>query len=320
MALAVYTAGEFSLKDAGGIALSWLTGFVIKPFSGIPSFFGANGSLFKGENKLLVRKILLGVVITLPLLLIILPLLSGADRAFGYHLTQLISGLNIGSFVLHTFIIGIAFMLFYSFLWNMGFGAKLKAISKSSARIDSIVSGIVLGTVTLLYVIFCAVQFTYLFAGAGLPGGMTYSEYAREGFAQTVVVCAINLLIFGVFLQFRKESKITTGLLIGLLALTGVMLFSGFVRLELYIGAFGMTWLRLLSAWFIVYLAVVIVVCAIRMWKEKLPAIAVCALFLLGWYVVLGYINPSGFIAWYNDLFDYDAVVAMCSFSDYKYF
>ena len=74
--------------------------------------------------------------------------------------------------------------------------------------------------------------------------------FRREGFAQTVAVCAINLLIFGVFLRFGARNRVTTILLASLLALTGVMLFSGFVRLGLYIDAFGMTWLRLLSAWF----------------------------------------------------------------------
>jgi len=162
-----------------------------------------------------------------------------------------------------------------------------------------------------LYVTFCVVQFTYLFAGAGLPGGISYSEYAREGFAQTVVVCTINLLIFGVFLHYGKRNKISISLLIGLLTLTCIMLFSGFLRLGLYIDFYGMTWLRLLSAWFIIYLAVIVIICAVRIWKENLPLIATGALILLGWYIVLGYINPDGFVARYNELLDYDAVMTI---------
>ena len=311
MALAVYTTGEFQLKDVGGIALAWLTGWFVKPFSGIPAFFGVTESLLSGDNKSTVKKVALGIGVTLPLILILLALLSGADRAFGYHLEQLVHRWNFASLVGHTIVVVIAFGLFYSFLWNIGYGAKARTAPKISARIDIVVCYIVLGAVILLYIVFCAVMFTYLFAGAGLPGGMTYSEYAREGFAQTVAVCAINLLIFGVFLRFGAQSRIATGLLASLLALTGVMLFSGFVRLGLYIDAFGMTWLRLLSAWFIIYLAAVIIICGIRMWKEKLPAIALCALILLGWYVVLGYTNPDGAVAWYNHRYGYDAVVAV---------
>jgi len=311
MALVVYTTGEYQLKDVGVIALTWLSGWFVKPFSAIPASFGAIGALLSGDSKSTVKKALLGIAITLPLLLILLPLLSGADRAFGYHLGQLLSQWNFASLVGHTFVVAIAFMLFYSFLWNMGYGAKRGAAPKISARIDTVICSIILGTVILLYIVFCAVMFTYLFAGAGLPGGMTHSEYAREGFAQTVAVCTINLLIFSVFLHFGKRNKITASLLASLLALTGVMLFSGFMRLGLYIGAFGMTWLRLLSAWFIIYLAAVIIICGIRMLRENLPAIALCALILLGWYVVLGYINPDGFVAWYNHRHGYDAVGAV---------
>jgi hypothetical protein len=129
---------------------------------------------------------------------------------------------------------------------------------------------------------------------------MTYSDYAREGFALTVAVCAINLAIFGVFLRFGAGDRSVRGLLAGLLALTGVMLCSGALRLWLYIDAYGLTWLRVLSAWFVIYLAAVVILSGVRMVREKLPAVALAALILLGWYVVLGFSNPEGLAAGYN--------------------
>ncbi|MCL2203988.1 MAG: DUF4173 domain-containing protein [Defluviitaleaceae bacterium] len=311
MALVVFVAGEFSLKDASGIARAWLRGWFIKPFSGIPDLFGVMGSLLAGENKSTAKKVAIGVGVTLPLLLILLPLLANADVAFGYHMAQFFRRWDFASLVGHTTVVIFAFGFFYSFLWNAQYNAREKTAPglRATQGIDAVISGIVLGTVIVLYILFCAVMFTYLFAGAGLPGGMTYYEYARQGFAQTVAVCAINLLIYAVFLHYGKGGRALRGLLVGLLALTGVMLFSGFVRLGLYIDAFGMTWLRLISAWFIIYLAAVIFICLARIWKEKLPAIALCALLLLGWYVALGYLNPDGFIAWYNARFGYDVWV-----------
>ncbi|MDR2568993.1 MAG: DUF4173 domain-containing protein [Oscillospiraceae bacterium] len=308
MTFTQYVTGDYQLKDVSEIALAWLSGFFIKPFSGISRFLGATGSLLSGNNKSTAKKVLLGIGVTLVLFLILLPLLSSADRAFGYHLVQLLYGWDFASFCGHTIIVVIATVLFYSFLWNTGFSTKVKAAKKMLPRIDIVICGIVLSSITLLYVAFCAVQFTYLFAGAGLPGGMTYSEYAREGFAQTVIICAINFLIFGVFLNYGTRSKITISLLIGLMTLTGIMLFSGFVRLGLYIDVYGMTWLRLISAWFMLYMAAVVIICIVRIWKEKLPAVALCALILLGWYVVLGYANPDGLIARYNEMYSYDAV------------
>jgi len=309
MGIIVYTTGDFHLKETGRIALAWLGGFFVKPFSGIPVFFEAVGASLFGEGKTNTKKAVPGAAIAFALLLILLPLLGSADKAFGYHLMQLLSNWDFGSIAGHSFVIIIACILFYSFMWNFGFNVKPKEHKKIASKIDTMVTCIILGSVILLYMIFCAVQFTYLFAGAGLPGGISYSEYAREGFAQTVVVCAINLLIFGVFLHYGVKNKVTVCLLTGLLVLTGVMLFSGFIRLGLYIDFYGMTWLRLLSAWFIIYLAIAVVLCGVRIWRDKLPLLAVCALILIGWYIVLGYINPDGFVAWYNELLDYDAVL-----------
>lgn len=37
--------------------------------------------------------------------------------------------------------------------------------------------------VAVLYVVFCGIQIIYLFGGGGeLPEGVTYAEYARQGF------------------------------------------------------------------------------------------------------------------------------------------
>ena len=302
MGLVIYTTGDFHLKDTGNIAIAWLMGFFAKPFTAIPHFFLAIGALLGNKDKSKSKRIVIGAVISIVLLAILLPLLGSADRAFGYHLEQIFINFDVAAFIFHSIIIFLACILFYSFLWNVGFGEKVKALKKTTARIDGLIGCIVLGSITLLYITFCVVQFSYLFAGAGLPGGMTYSEYARHGFSQTVVVCSLNMLIFGVFQHYGKNSPINKGLLIGLLVLTAVMLFSGFIRLGLYIDAYGMTWLRLLSAWYYIYMGVVTIMCGVRLWLKKLPLISTCALILVGWYIVLGYVNAFGFIPWYNAL------------------
>ena len=302
MAHAMLTAGNYAPKDAGHMAAAWFSGWFVKPFSGLPAMTGAAGSLLSGGRRGTAVKVIIGAGVTLPLLFILLPLLAGADQVFGHYLTRIAESWDIRPLVGHTLLAVIAAMLFYSFLWNIGFGKKTAALPPVTAEIDRVICRVVLGTVALLYLLFCGVQFTYLFAGAGLPEGITYASYAREGFAQTVAVCAANLLLFGVFLRFGAADKILSALLAGLLGLTGVMLVSGFARLGLYIDAFGLTWLRLLSAWFILYLAAVILICAARMLWKRLPAVFLCALLLLVWYAVLGYAGPDGFIGWYNSL------------------
>jgi len=296
-----FLAGGHKLGDVAAMALSWLAGWVVKPFSAIPALFGASRSMLaKGKNAT-AKKVFIGVGIAIPLLLIILPLLSSADMVFGYYLDEIFYGFQMSSFVGHLLLVAVGTLLFYSFLWNIGFAEpRQKSPAKRGRQIDGIISGIVLGAVLAVYLFFCTVQFTYLFAGTGLPGDMTYSEYAREGFAQIIVICGLNLVIFGIFLQYGKKRRVLAVLLGGLLALTAVMLASGFVRLGLYIENYGLTWLRLLSFWFMVYMAVVLILCAVRMARERIALIAVCAIVLLAWYAALGYVNPDALILRYN--------------------
>lgn len=300
MAHAVYASGGFKLKQAGVLALEWLCGWFVKPFSAISVCFGSIASMVNSGKNSTLKKILLGAAITLPILLVLLPLLSGADLVFGYYMQRMLSNFRIGPFLGHAVICVIAAALFYSFLWNLGSGKTKNPAKPLEISFDRLVCGIVLGVVLAVYAMFCAVQFVYLFAGAGLPDGLTYSEYAREGFWQLVVVSGINLLLFGILLRFVARTRWFGTMLSGLLAATALLLVSAILRLGMYINAFGLTWLRLLSAWFIIYLAVTLVLCAVRMIKEKLPLIAVCALVLLVWYVALGYANPEMLIERYN--------------------
>ncbi|MCL2577321.1 MAG: DUF4173 domain-containing protein [Defluviitaleaceae bacterium] len=304
MAHAQWTAHSFSWKSFDGavigMVLAWLEGWFIKPFTGLGEFFGISVSLISRENKPVIKRALLGFLIVFLMMLFIIPLLMGADQVFSLYVSRIFSQMQLSSIALHGMVVLIAFGLFYSFLWNIGFSENKTIVFNNSAKIDNVISGIVLGSVILVYTLFCAVQFTYLFARAGLPQGVTFAEYAREGFAQTVTVCAINLLIFGVFLWRGKNEKLISILLGVLLALTGVMLVSGAIRLNLYIGVFGITWLRLLSAWFIIYLTAVLILCVLRLFRKEMPVMGICALLLLIWYVALGYLNPDGFISWYN--------------------
>ena len=303
MAHAQWTVGGYSLKKPGGIVIAWLLGWFVKPFSGLFALLGSSLSMISKENTSRAKYVVIGLLTASLLMLIVIPLLMGADMVFNYYVSNLFSGWNFSTFVLHSFIVLVFFGLFYSFIWNVGYGKKEARYDiLAGVSIDIIISAIVLGSIIVVYTLFCLVQFTYLFAGAGLPEGMTYSEYAREGFAQTVAVCAINLLLFGVFLKISRGKVLLTGLLSGLLALTTIMLISGAVRLNLYIGAYGMTWLRLLSAWFVIYLAMIIILCAARLYKKDLPVVGISALLLLIWYVALGYLNPDGFINWYNQI------------------
>ena len=108
-----------------------------------------------------------------------------------------------------------------------------------------------LGALNLLFALFVAVQLAVLFGGDAYvreTAGVTYAEYAREGFAQLVVVAVLTLAVVAAALRWARtgaDARLLRALLASLCALTLVVLASALHRLELYEQAFGFTRTRL---------------------------------------------------------------------------
>lgn len=123
---------------------------------------------------------------------------------------------------------------------------------------------VVLAAVDLLFGLFAAVQVVYLFGGTDTLAvvGMTYSDYARQGYFQLVGVVALaGLLLLGahVVVGRTRAFLVAAG---ALLVLTTVILASAALRLELYQGAYGWTELRFFVAASIAWLGACLVLAA----------------------------------------------------------
>ncbi len=66
-----------------------------------------------------------------------------------------------------------------------------------------------------------------------------------------------------------------------------MVLASAFTRLFLYTGAYGLTFRRIQALWFLIYLTVVLTLCALRLYNAKFPLLRACALTFILWYVAL---------------------------------
>lgn len=120
---------------------------------------------------------------------------------------------------------------------------------------------VVLVAVDLLFAAFAAVQVVFLFGGTDtlVAIGMTYSDYARQGYFQLVgVVGLAGLLVIGAHHAVGRTPAFVMAAL-ALLGLTGLILVSAAVRLALYQGAYGWTVLRFFVAASIGWLAVAVV-------------------------------------------------------------
>jgi hypothetical protein len=121
---------------------------------------------------------------------------------------------------------------------------------------------VVLIAVDVLFAVFAAIQVVFLFGGADTLAaiGMTYSDYARQGYFQLVGVVALaGLLLIGAHeIAGRRRELLAAGLV--LLVLTGVILASAALRLRLYQDAYGWTELRFFVAASIAWLAAAVVI------------------------------------------------------------
>jgi hypothetical protein len=168
-------------------------------------------------------------------------------------------------------------------------------------------SVVVLGLVDLVFAVFVMIQFRYLFGGEAniTAAGYTYAEYARQGFGELVWAAFLSLgLILGMAQFGRRDGRqhsIFNGLSAGLVGMLLVTLLSALTRLLLYESAFGFTRSRTYAHVFIYWLAALLLVFVLLLYRGRLrqfaPASAVGA---LGFVVTLGLMNVDGFIATRN--------------------
>lgn len=120
---------------------------------------------------------------------------------------------------------------------------------------------VVVLAVDVLFALFAAVQIVYLFGGTDTLTaiGMSYSDYARQGYFQLVGVVALaGLLLLGAHAVVGRTRPFLAAA-IALLVLTGVILASAALRLGLYQGAYGWTELRFFVAASIAWLGICVV-------------------------------------------------------------
>jgi hypothetical protein len=104
----------------------------------------------------------------------------------------------------------------------------------------------VLVAVEILFAVFVAVQVAYLFGGFATVAayGLTYSEYAREGFFQLVGVVLGAGVLLAAASAVGGGHRLFRPVAAGLVILAAVILASAALRLTLYQQAYGWTELR----------------------------------------------------------------------------
>jgi hypothetical protein len=136
---------------------------------------------------------------------------------------------------------------------------------------------VVLGAVTALFVTFIVIQSAYLFGGEArvlATTGLTYAEYARRGFFELVTVAflLLPLLLLALWLVRDAPAPGRRGIrvLAAALQLLAVLLMgSALYRMRLYQEAYGLTQLRFYTTSFMAWLALVFVLFAATVLRER---------------------------------------------------
>ena len=113
-----------------------------------------------------------------------------------------------------------------------------------------------------LFLLFVLVQLTVLFGGRDhilSTAGLTYAEYARQGFWQLLAAGALTLAVVAAAklladVRSRRDERFVRTLLGVLCALAIVVVFSALHRLRLYEDAFGLTRSRLAAEAFALWI------------------------------------------------------------------
>jgi hypothetical protein len=254
-----------------------------------------------------------GFAIALPIVICFGSLLASADLVFNQKINDFFDAQKITEKIQQLLII-----LFFAYLLA---GTFLHAVIKSKDEkitgedkpiikpfLGFTESAVVLGSVAFLFLTFVVIQFQYFFGGQTNIGvaGYTYSQYARRGFNELVIVSFFSLvLILGLSTLARRENdtqkRIYSGLSVGVVMLVMVILVSAYQRISLAIDWHGFSRLRLYPRVFLIWLGILLVVVAILevFHRERYFAFA-AVLASIGFAVSLTIVNVDAAIVSHN--------------------
>ncbi len=299
MTHAVFATADIPKKREGAAVLLALKGFFVRPFSAVPAAFGAFVSLFERRGEGRFKRLLLGLAIGLPLAAAVLALLISADEMMARLLGGLVDDLRVGNMLGHALNVLIAALLFYSFLYNSRWGGRDAVLPREKRNAPPMTAAVVLALLLIVYALFGYVQFRYLFSGK-LPAELSYAAYARRGFGELIVVALINFSAYTAINALCREGGALRILQCLLLAATAILLASAMLRLMMYIGAYGLTVMRILPLWLMIWLAALDILAVLRLFRPQMPMLRISALTLVWWFVALNIPNWTETLAALN--------------------
>ncbi|WNG81469.1 DUF4173 domain-containing protein [Mycobacterium sp. ITM-2016-00316] len=252
------------------------------------------------------RIVLVGAI-TCALVLVFGGLFAGADPAFEKLVGNLVPSFDTEDIVSRTVVFFLVLLFVLGGGYLVRFPPKLDAMAPAPRKpVPRWEWAVPLAVLDGLFLAFVAVQATVLFGGRAhvlATEGLTYAEYARQGFWQLLWVSALTVLVIAVVIRVASRATGTDRrmlrILVGTLCATSiVVVISAIHRMWVYQDAYGFSTERLMVITIELWLGTVFVLIAaagIRMSASWLPR----AVLVAGVAALLGLagLNPEGLIA-----------------------
>ena len=301
----------FSTKNGSKEGMSTFFYRLFGPIGRIDKIFAALSRFRKtdGVKDKKYKQVLYGVLISLGLLIIVIPLMISAEAAFADFLENIFDKIHfdfdIGKFVWKV-IAGTAIaMVFGGFLYTFTKDKMIGQVSakeKEEGRDNTSVIITVLAIMGFVFLVFAIVQFSSLFISKeAIVANTTFAKTAREGYFQLVVLSVINFIMVLVSIAAQKgenkKSKNIIRILTTYFTLLNVyLLISSGYKMTLYYDAYGLSVERLLVYILLAFEMIALIFLMIKIYKSNLKFIKIMVYVTVGFWAVVSMINIDAWV------------------------
>jgi hypothetical protein len=213
-----------------------------------------------------------GLLLVAPIVLVLGLLLGSADPVFASFFTV---PWDAGDLVIHLILLGIG-VVGSSVVLRIASGESFAVHLKGRRPLGSVEALMVLGGLVVVFAAFAVSQIVTVVGGADYvrrTAGLSYAEYARNGFFQLLAVAAITLAVLLVVRATVHDRHERWFVILSEVAvvLTFVVVACALRRLHLYEEAYGLTLLRLFSSAFALWIGIVFVLLGLSLSGKVAP-------------------------------------------------
>lgn len=281
-------------------------GHVFRPFiHGAAYFAGAGKGGGIGEDagagkRRTVAAVGIGLLIAGGLLLVIFPMLLRSDLIFAGIFENMFFDFQIGSSLDIIIMILMGFVASYG-LFSALCSRQFEEQEKGGNRYQALIAVTFTGILAAVYALYAGIQVLYLFLKlGGLPEGVTYSEYAREGFFELLFVGIVNFILVLVCMALFCRDKLLYAILTVICGCTFIMIASSAYRMMLYVQIYHFTFLRILVLWFLAVLALIMAGVVVSIYRKSFPLFRYIVAAAGCGYILFSFAKPDRLIAEYN--------------------